>query len=150
MPTRRAFLFAGGTFALGVSAGGACGYAMGVSAGRGPSGQTGRSQSDNQVEEELLPTGDADLDFLRHLAVKAPINELVQQRMMFVNATFMDYPTDRVMWRGVGRLCDFLLEGGRIDNRSQFARALASVIEKAEPTVSSSLKRHVDALRRLK
>lgn len=152
MPTRRAFLFAGSTFAVGVTLGGACGYAVGVgSAPADPAGEGVQGGEPAQAGNEELPkSGDADLDELRRLAVKAPIEELVQHRLVFVNATFMDYPLDRVLWQGVERLVDYLTKGGEVEGRAQFAKALASVIEQADPVVTARLKGRVAELRRLK
>lgn len=153
MPTRRAFVFAGSTFAVGLSLGGACGYAMGAGAapvGTAPPQEPAPAAPAAPDEIELKPSGDADLDELRRLAVKAPIDELMEQRMMFVNATFMDYPTDAILWRGVERIAVHLIGGGLITDRRQFGRALASVIEKADPAIVGDLRRHAPALRRLR
>jgi hypothetical protein len=149
MPTRRAFLLAGGTLFAGISIGGAGVYAIFASTNVGRSRTSGKIDQ-NPAEPDLEPSGDADLDFLRNLAVKAPIAELAHQRLMFVNATFMDYPRDPILWRGISRLCDYVLAGNQMDNRAQFARALAAVIEKADTAVSAAVRHHVEALRRVK
>ncbi len=83
IPSRRAFLIAGGTFLAGVGLGGACGYAAGA-----------RGSAD--VGDELKPTGDANLDRLRWLAVGATIEELIENRLGFLNVLTLK-------WRSSGR-----------------------------------------------
>lgn len=153
MPTRRAFLFAGSTFAVGVTLGGACGYAVGVGSAPAADPAGGGVQGGDPAQagnEELPKSGDAELDELRRLAVKAPIEELVENRLVFVNATFMDYPLDRLLWQGVERLADYLIKGGTVEGRAQFAKALAGVIEQADPVITARLRSRVPELRRLK
>lgn len=142
MPTRRAFLFGGAIFATGLSLGGACGYAIGSQ----------RAEADGPVpaDDDFEKSGDADLDELRRLAVKAPIEELVKHRLLFVNATFADYPRDQVLWRGVRRLTEHLLSGGQMDDRRVFAAALAGVIERADLDLVRDLRPLLPDLRRVR
>lgn len=121
MPTRRAFVLAGATFALGAAAGGACGYSLGAAANAQPE------------EEELAPSGDAELDELRRLAIKAPISELVQHRLMYLNSLSRYYRKDEVLWRGFERLCDVVMQDAAFPERRLSARLLAQMIEYAEP-----------------
>lgn len=138
MPTRRAFLLAGATFTFGAAIGGACGYSAGAAQAAGSAAPR---------EEELTPSGDSDLDELRRLAVKAPIEELIERRLPFVNAVFADYPKDEILWRGVGRLCDVVLRDNSLPGRSSFSRALAQVIEKSEASGAKLLKDRIAELR---
>jgi hypothetical protein len=136
MPTRRAFLLAGATFTLGAVTGGACGYSIGAAAAVPP------------AAEEIPPSGDVELDELRRLAVKAPIEELVERRLTFTNSVFKDYPTDELLWRGVGRLCDAVLAGHAMADRRLFARFLAQMIQQGDQRVTKPLLGRVDQLRR--
>lgn len=142
MPTRRAFLFGGAMFATGLSLGGACGYAIGArrAEAAAPAGAT----------DDFEKSGDADLDELRRLAVKAPIEELVKHRLLFVNATFADYPRDQVLWRGVRRLAEHVLAGGQVEDRRVFAAALAGVIERADLDMVRELRPLLPDLRRVR
>ena len=146
MPTRRAFLLAGSTFAVGVSFGGACGYAVGA----GKSGEGGGEGKAKAKEEELPPTNDVELDELRRLAVKAPIEELVERRLVFIAALSIDYRKDEVLWRGVGRLCDEVLSRQDYPERRRTARSLAQVIEVGEPGLQALLGHKIKELRSIK
>jgi len=130
MPTRRAFLVAGATFSFGVAIGGACGYSVGAAraAAAAPAG-----------EPELEPSGDLELDELRRLAVKAPIEELIERRLVFLNSLSKDYPRDRTLWQGARRLAEAILGGSQFSQRRLFARFLAQVIEQGEPTLVAEL-----------
>ncbi len=149
MPTRRAFLIAGGTFVLGSGLGGACGYAMG--AGVPVDANAKASDGGAPGDGELKPSGDVELDELRRLAVKAPIEELVERRQVFVDCLFQDYPKDAILWRGATRLCDALLTlNTGVANRRQFATYFAQVIEGADPVMAGSLLKKAQLLRRIK
>ena len=106
--TRRAFLIAGSTLAFGVSIGGACGYAMGVNS-------AGGGAVANEPKLDLAaghaPTGDADLDELRRLAIKSPIEELENHMPIFFEQLHSTYPSDVYLWHGMERLADRLLRG---------------------------------------
>jgi hypothetical protein len=134
--TRRAFVIAGATFALGAAAGGSYGYSLAL------------AESLPMRAAELLPSGDGELDELRRLAVEAPVAELVQHRLDFTHGLFRDHPHDPVLWRGIGRLCDAVLGDEPVPDRSAFARTLAHVIERGDPAMTSSLVERVQALRR--
>lgn len=124
LPTRRAFVLGGAMFATGLSLGGACGYAI------------GSQREGGAVEEELAPSGDADLDELRRLAVKAPIEELVKHDLMFLTMTTRTYRRDRVLWRGMARLADQVLADASYVNRRAVAGALMQCFQRAEPGVT--------------
>jgi hypothetical protein len=138
MPTRRAFLIAGGTFVLGSGFGGACGFAM------------GRGSVAAAPAEELAPSGDVELDELRRLAVKAPIEELIERRMVFVELLRRSYRRDLVLWRGMKRLVDALLGDPRFPDRRIFSRVLAQVIEQADRDVTGVVQPAVGELRKIR
>lgn len=123
MPTRRAFLIAGSTFTLGTAVGGACGYSLGVST----QGQQAAPGDDYE------PSGDVELDELRRLAVKAPIEELYQKRVPFTLAVANDYRRDRFLWRGIERLGNVVAADVGIADRRMAAKLIAQIIELAEP-----------------
>jgi hypothetical protein len=137
MPTRRAFLLAGTTFAVGSVLGGACGYSLAASATK----DTGTEDGD------LAPSGDVELDELRRLAVKAPIEELVQRRLTFINILTKVYPRDRIGWQGIGRLADEALSSRPFEDRRTFSRWLAQVIEGGDPSLTTELRSRIAALR---
>lgn len=139
VPTRRAFLVAGATFCAGLGLGGACGYAVGVGRGAGPAG-----------EEELPTTGNAELDELRRLAVQAPIEELVEKWLYFLDSFAQHYRRDEVLPRGVARLADHVLATPGLPQRRAFATAIAQVIELAEASVQDELSSRAVALRKLR
>lgn len=122
MPTRRAFLIAGCTFSLGTAVGGACGYSLGAAA----------TPSTPTVEDELKPSGDVELDELRRLAIKAPLEELVQKRQIFM-VSLWEYKTDDILWRGVDRLCNAVLQDTGFPDRRIFAAILRQTFQKASP-----------------
>ena len=140
MTTRRAFLLAGGTFAVGAAVGGACGYSIGAKA------EAGAAEGDL----ELAPSGDVELDELRRLAVKAPISELVEKRLVFLNCVTKIYPKDLVLWRGVARLVDAVLSPEPFSDRRIFAKWIAQVIEAADPAMTKGLVPRLPELRKQK
>lgn len=134
--TRRSFLFAGATFACGASFGGACT----IFAARAVA----------LPDDALAPTGDAELDQLRRLALEGPDEQLVQHRLLLVASTFSHYGRDPVLWHGIGRLCDHVVADADFPDRARFARALAGVIERAEAPFASSLQQRAAALRSMR
>lgn len=140
IPSRRAFLIAGGTFLAGVGLGGACGYAVGVG---------GSGEVDNG-EGALKPTGDPLLDELRRLAVKAPIDELMEKHMPFLDHLTSKYAADSTLWGGVERICQEVISNPRIASRRSVAGWLATVISRGDPALTGDLRNHVVELKRLK
>jgi hypothetical protein len=122
MPTRRAFVLGGAMFAAGLSLGGACGYAIGS-----------RRIEEPGKEEELASSGDADLDELRRLAVKAPIEELVKHDLLFITMTTRTYRRDQILWRGMVRLADRVLADASYPNRRAVAGVLVQCFQRVEP-----------------
>ena len=140
MTTRRAFLLAGGTFAVGAAVGGACGYSIGAKA----------EAVAPVADQELVPSGDVELDELRRLAVKATISELVEKRLYFANSLVDRYRDDRVLWSGVGRLCDALIANQQFPDRRLFSRFLAQMIANGPKDAVSGLAGRREELRMIK
>ena len=132
MPTRRAFLFAGGTLAFGVSFGGACGYAMGVNAA---GGAAVASDPKLDLTAGLAPTGDADLDELRAWALKSPIEELESHILVFADQVVRAYPSDAFLWHGMERLVDRLLRREHTAWPRLSSQFLIQIIEGADARV---------------
>ncbi|MBM4062878.1 MAG: hypothetical protein FJ265_17555 [Planctomycetes bacterium] len=86
---------------------------------------------------------------MRHLAVDAPIAELVQHRLIFLVRIGDSYRKDPVMWRGVARLCDTALADPSIPDRRIFGKLLAQIIVYGEPEFAQPLAHLVPELRRL-
>ncbi|MFN3242118.1 MAG: hypothetical protein ACE37K_11445 [Planctomycetota bacterium] len=123
VPTRRAFLIAGGTFLAGLGLGGACGFAA---------GSRGSGKGEGAVEERLEPTGNAELDELRRLAVEAPVEELMEKATAFLDLLAQKYDSDKIGWRGADRIADQLLNGPARSDGRLLARWLMQVIERRD------------------
>ena len=135
IPTRRAFLMAGCAFAAGSIVGGACGYTIGAM-GRGS--DVG-SASAGPAEIELKPTGDADLDELQRLAVKAPIDELWEKANLFLGTRSFSYRDDAILYRGVERLALEVLGNSSRKTDPVVVSAIISAIEKGLPPAELNL-----------
>lgn len=122
MPTRRAFLLAGATFTLGAAVGGVGGYAIG----------SARASTVHAAGADLAPTGDHELDELRRLAISAPIEELIEKRLVFLRSLGMSYPRDESLWQGVVRLADALRTDPSFPDREVTARLIARTIDGAD------------------
>ena len=144
IPTRRAFLIAGGTFATGALLGGACGYSIG--AAMNASGST----TSPAGEPELVPSGDVELDELRRLAVKAPISELVEKGLLFLTIRVESYKTDPILWRGVDRLAVAMSENANLPITYELVGVVMATIEQGQPPPSLHLQERLPALRELK
>lgn len=142
MSSRRAFLGMGLAFVCGGAIGSACGYSMGRA--------SAQDASAARVEEELAPSGDADLDELRRLAVKAPIEELMGQAKMFLFAVGQDYRSDEVAWRGVGRLAEHLARNVDAGDRLALARFAGQTIRMGEPAVAARYSKWLPELQAIK
>jgi hypothetical protein len=132
MPTRRAFLLASGTFAVGATLGGACGYAVGSHAAPAADPSKAPPPAEPAVDEPLKPSGDVELDELRHLAVKAPIEELAKNDLLFLTYFGRRYRTDQILWRGVERLAVEVLRRQDYPQRRIVAKAIVQVAEQGE------------------
>ncbi len=138
MPTRRAFVIAGCTFAAGIAVGGACGYSAGV----------GAAQS-SAPTDKLESTGDPDHDEFRRVA-RGPLDELMAVHLPFVNHARSAYVDDPVMWQGVSRIVDALIAGHPVENRRASARWIAQVIEQSKVEHAKPLLSSVQTLRNIK
>lgn len=110
-------------FATGLSLGGACGYAIG----------SRRTEGGDEVD---VSSGDADLDELRRLAVKAPIEELVKHDLLFITMTTRTYRRDRILWRGMVRLADQVLSDAAYKNRRAVAGVLTQSFQRVDPGIT--------------
>ncbi len=150
MSTRRAFLLAGGTFAAGATLGGACGYAMGSQAAADAGSTAAPPSADPAADEPLKPSGDVELDELRRLAVKAPIDELVKQERIFLTYFGRHYRNDEILWRGVERLCAEVLKRADYPERRIAAGVLAQMIEAGEPGLKRLIGDRLQSLRAIR
>jgi hypothetical protein len=100
--TRRAFLLASGTFLAGTAIGTACGYSAGVATAGAATAQP--PIADPARDAELPKSGNAELDQLRHLAVKAPLDDLFAKALYFMSTRARSYQKDEILWRGVERM----------------------------------------------
>lgn len=141
MPTRRAALIAGATFLAGAGLGSACGYAAGSSPA---------AAAENQEAEWLAPTGDAQLDELRRLAIKAPDDELWSKRNIFMDMLFTTYPNDTAAWSGVERLAKRSMVEPPGEQRRIFATWLCQRIQQGPPERTHGLQHYVPILRNLR
>ncbi|MCA8978066.1 MAG: hypothetical protein KDC98_25290 [Planctomycetes bacterium] len=105
--TRRMFLLTGGAFVAGAAVGGACGYSMGVAASQP---QEAPRQPEENATPEYEKSGNHELDELRRLAVKAPLDELFDKSVMFLTMQMSDYKTDPVLWYGVDRMSKEIID----------------------------------------
>lgn len=141
VPTRRAFLFAGAAFLGGAVLGTACGYSLGAAA---------NTPSAPAEPPEPPSTGNRELDELRRLAIKAPIDELVGQQKMFLLMVTQTYRRDHVLWQGVARLAEELLTNASIPERRLVAHWLAQVIEQGDADFTASLRSRAPELRKVR
>jgi hypothetical protein len=147
MPTRRAFLLAGGTLVIGAVAGGACGYSMGLAAQPNGGQEPKPANAAAKVEEELKTSGDAELDYWRQVAVKAPLDELFAKGVMFLSVRVSDYPKDPVLWQGVERMiAEVIGNESRVVDEGLVGFLASQVISSARPA-EPSLREFVPVLR---
>jgi hypothetical protein len=71
--------------------------------------------ADPARDAELPKSGDAELNQLRHLAVKAPLDDLFAKAMLFLSARVRAYPKDEILWQGVERMSrELVANEGRV------------------------------------
>ncbi|MBL8753297.1 MAG: hypothetical protein JNK15_08360 [Planctomycetes bacterium] len=147
MPTRRAFLIAGGMFVAGTALGGACGYSAGVAAGNGEPGGAAEPNPAPAAEIKLEPSGDAELDALRRLAVQAPLDELFAKWTFFMDLRTAPYSQDVILWKGVERMTLEIVNNPdrRVD--PMLIATLISTIGGTGHPDTPSLREHLPALR---
>ena len=117
---RRAFLVAGATFFAGLGLGGACGFAAGS---RNQPAQAGTT------DPTLEPTGDALLDELRALSRDGSVEELIEERNKLHHCVLTRYQDDPVLWTGIERLAEILLQRPDFPDRLAWSRLIAKLIE---------------------
>lgn len=117
--TRRAWLIAGTTFAVGAALGGPLGHRI----------ATATAAATERDEPDPLDTDDPELRELRRLAVEAPLAELVERRLIYVHLLTKSYWEDPILWRGLRRLIDAVLAGHEMEQRRMFARFVAQILE---------------------
>jgi hypothetical protein len=127
--TRRAFLLAGGSFILGASVGGACGYSAGVRTANIGAG----AARELDLAAGLAATGDADLDELRRLAIQAPVDELAGAYLIFIEQLRRTYSNDDYLWHGMQRLAQGIVEGQHRSWNSQVKQTVIQMIEGIKP-----------------
>jgi hypothetical protein len=123
IPSRRAFLIAGGTFLAGAALGGACGYAAGSSA----------VNTEQQEPKLPPPSGDAELDELRRLAITAPIEELASRWLYFADVFSSSYRKDAYLPTGIERLINHLMSTPDFEQRKLASLFIRDVINRGEP-----------------
>lgn len=131
-------MIAGSTFAVGSALGGACGYSLGASTAATP------------ADDAQPSSGNVELDELRRLAVKAPIAELVEQRLFFTNTLTDRYREDEVLWRGVRRLGEEILNNSDFPDRRLYARYVAQLVDRGPKSMTrdlGSLREKLQAIR---
>jgi hypothetical protein len=125
-------------FVTGGVIGSACGYAA---------GRAGQAKPvDASTTEELQPTGNADLDEMRRLAVKAPIEELMGHAWSFLRAVAQEYRDDEIAWRGVGRIASQLVRNESQPDRVRLASYATQIID-GNPALRAQLNDVLSKLR---
>lgn len=94
------------------------------------------------------PTGNAELDELRRLAVIAPLPELVELHPLFLMLRDRHYRDDEVLWQGVGRLAMAAIGEERLPLRRQIAGLTAASIDHGDPPPALGLQGLLPPLRR--
>jgi hypothetical protein len=146
MPTRRAFVIASSTFLAGAAVGGACGYSAGA-ANAATANPANAQAVDASAEQELPKSGDHELDQLRWLAVKAPLDELFAKAPVFLSTRVSTYKNDEILWKGVERMTREIVDNpGRAVDQMHIAVIIGQIEGTARPT-RPSLREFVPTLR---
>lgn len=147
IPTRRAFLIAGGLFTVGTALGGACGYSAGYQAGATDASGTLPPEKPTTPEEIVLkPSGDIELDELRRLAVKAPLDDLFAKAPLFLSLR-LDYQKDEILWLGIARIATEIVNNPQRRVAPLTIEAIITTIGGTARPASPSLHDLVPALR---
>lgn len=147
--SRRAFLMGSSLFLAGAAVGSACGYTVGA-AGHGEPGSAGAAKETNTPapgDGELTPSGDIELDQLRWLAVKAPLDQLFEKALVLLSTRVSVYKFDEILWRGVDRMSKEIVDN---PNHAATESVIAVIIGQIEGTArpaSPSLRDRVPQLR---
>jgi len=144
VPTRRAFLMAGGAFAFGSMIGGACGYSLGVA-----QGAPVEATAEKGGGEELGSSGDAQLDELRRLAVKAPIEEFVAKWNPWWGEFDFTYTSDPVLWKGLNRLAAWAIHQPERAERQMLTGLISAAQKDTRPEKEnlSQFRRQLEEIR---
>jgi hypothetical protein len=140
VPSRRAFMIAGGTFLAGAALGGACGYAAGSSA----------VKSDPDNPSTPASSGNAELDELRRLALKAPIEELTERWLFFIDVFATDYRNDEYLPAGIERLAKHVTTNPGVPQRLALAQSLVQAIELGEKSLRERAGHLIPELRKVR
>jgi hypothetical protein len=79
------------------------------------------------------PSGDAELDELRRLALEAPIKELAGRWLYFGDVFSKSYRDDQFLPKGIDRLIDHLVATPKFDRRKVAAQFMRDIIIRGEP-----------------
>jgi hypothetical protein len=139
--SRRGFVGVAASFV----AGGVLGVAGGYSTARWVAGAP--VPVSRPPDEELPSTGNDELDELRWLAVKAPIEELASKNALLFVQLDRKYRTDPVLWRGVARLCGEALGNEGSPHRRMIALQAVVAIEHDHPPAELRLEELLPRLR---
>jgi hypothetical protein len=90
------------------------------------------------------------LDELRRLAISAPITELMDRHMVYLDRMTATYPRDEILWSGAKRICDEVLNNSNLDSRRSIAGWLATVIERGDLNMTADLRPSIARLKRVK
>lgn len=146
IPTRRAFVIGAACFGAGMTVGGACGYSYGAS--RASDSTSGGATTGGAAAEPDLPkSGDIELDQLRWLAVKAPLDELFEKGSLFLGKRVGTYKTDAILWRGVERMSRELIVNQARQVEPMLITAIIGQIEGPAHPPEPSLQELLPALR---
>lgn len=129
MPTRRAWLLAGGAFVAGTVTGSACQSWFGAQAAAPP------------------PPVDPTHAWLRTLCDDGtPIEELLTNRA-FLLLNLPKWSDDPLLWHGIDRLVGAARERSELPDRKRLALELAGFLENTELPADASLRWDLEALR---
>jgi hypothetical protein len=97
---------------------------------------------------ELTPSGNAELDYWRKLALSSPVDELIAQGIEFTRIRLASYQKDDILWSGIGRMTKEVVDNPARQVNEFVVLALLSSIEGAARPDSPSLREFVPALRK--
>jgi hypothetical protein len=143
--SRRGFVGVAVSFVVGGVLGAAGGYSIARAVAR-----DALSPAASTTGDELPSSGDTDLDELRWLAVKAPIETLTEESAVLIVNLYRYYPSDPYLWQGIGRLCRTVVAGEQPAFRLLIAKQLVPLIENHLPPADLGLEKYLPALRGIK
>ena len=91
-------------------------------------GEQARAQA-GTTDPTLEPTGDALLDELRALSRDGSVEELIEARNKLHHCVLTRYQDDPVLWTGIERLAEILLQRPDFPDRLAWSRLIAKLIE---------------------